>query len=64
MGISDIGRSNHSWQLTRAFKYDTIIKHFNLNLCTLYIIGSMATSIHYHLLDNKFGVISACYKLA
>ena len=63
VGMPDVVWLHLTWEFARGFKYQSVIEHFDLNLCTLNVVGSVAASVDRHLLNDEFRVITLCYEL-
>ena len=62
--MSDVVWFYLSWEFARGFKYQSVIEHFDLNLCTLNVVGSVAASVDRHLLNDELWVVTFCHKLS
>ena len=58
VGMSDVVWFYLSWEFARGFKYQSVIEHFDLNLCTLNVVGSVAASVDCHLLNDELWVVT------
>ena len=63
MGVPDIIGLHLSWEFTRGLEHQPVIKHFNLYLRTLDVVGSVAASIDCHLLNDKLRVVAFRHEL-
>ena len=64
MGVADVVRSHQSRQITWSLEDNTVIKHLNLYLSSLDVVGSMATTIDHHLLYSILRVVATSNELA
>ena len=64
VGMPDVVWLHLTWEFARGFKYQPVIKHFDLYFRSLDVIGSVAASVDRHLLNDELWVITLCHKLS
>ena len=62
--MSDISGLHLSWEFARRLEHQPVIKHFDLYLCALDVVGSVAASVDSHLLNDELRVVAFCYELS
>ena len=63
MGVSDIVRLYHPRQFTRRLEYKSVVEHLDLYLRAHDAVGSMANTVHRHLLYHELRIVTKCDKL-
>ena len=64
MGVPDIIGLHLSREFARRLEHQPVVKHLDLYLRTLDVVGSVAASVDRHLLNDEFRVITLCYELS
>ena len=58
VSVADVAGLHLTRQLARRLKYQSIIEHLDLYLCSFDVVGSVATGINHHLLYDEFWIVT------
>ena len=61
--MADVVTSYDARKLAWSFEYQPVVKHLDLYLCALDVVGSVAASVDRHLLNDELRVVAFCYEL-